>query len=132
MKGTLRRLDYRDKQTLGHMSIHDDVFKIFECYTMELPWKNNERRVSCIPPGVYECEQVQSPSQGLCFSIKDVPNRDYILIHIGNYHMNFLGCIGVGEAIGDINGDGYRDVTSSGPTLRKMLKLIDTFTLTIL
>jgi hypothetical protein len=25
----------------------------FICYTIELPWKNNEKRVSCIPEGKY-------------------------------------------------------------------------------
>ena len=25
----------------------------FICYTIELPWKNNEKRVSCIPVGKY-------------------------------------------------------------------------------
>ena len=25
----------------------------FICYTIELPWNNNEKRVSCIPVGKY-------------------------------------------------------------------------------
>lgn len=132
MQALLNRLDNGDKQTLGHLNIYDDAVKIFSCYTLELPWKDNQRRVSCIPKGIYECEHIVSPSQGLCFSIKDVPGRDYILIHVGNYHHNFLGCIGVGQALGDIDGDGLRDITSSRPTLTRMLKLIDTFTLTII
>lgn len=132
MKALLNRLDQNEKQTLGYLTVHDDVVKIFDCYTIELPDKNNQVGVSRIPAGTYECEQIQSPSQGLCFSVKDVPGRSHILIHVGNYHYDFRGCIGVGSGLGDINGDGYRDVGSSRPTLNRMLKLIDTFTLTII
>ena len=62
-------------------------------YTLELPWNNNQPDKSCIPPGVYTCEWDESPSKGWCYHVRSVPGREHILIHIGNYPHNTLGCI---------------------------------------
>ncbi len=57
------------------------------------------------------------------FHVTNVPGRSYILIHPGNYHTQILGCILPGKSLVDIDGDGYRDVTSSKATLNKLLEL---------
>ena len=45
---------------------------------------------------------------------------------------DILGCILVGLASKDINGDGYKDVTSSVKDMKKLLKVVpQEFTLTI-
>lgn len=96
----------------------------FRCHTLELPWLDNKRRVSCIPAGTYEYSKHVSPSQGPCLSIKNVVGRTHILIHKGNFTRNVLGCIAVGESIVDIDKDGIPDVTSSVKTLDALLDAV--------
>ena len=51
--------------------------------TLELPWKGNQRRVSCIPEGRYWVGRVNSPRFGWTYEVKDVPGRDAILFLSG-------------------------------------------------
>lgn len=104
----------------------------FRCYTLELPWRDNQKSVSCIPEGTYECEKHFSPTHGLCISVKHVVGRTHILIHVGNFIKETQGCVLVGDSIRDINNDGVPEVTSSAKTLEKLLgKLPDQFKLVI-
>jgi hypothetical protein len=105
-----------DKQTLGMLFIDN----VFECFTLELPWKENQRVVSCIPAGDYEVVKRFSETYKNHFHVLNVPDRDWILIHHGNYFTNTRGCILVGQKLVDINGDGYRDVTDSVNTMKKL------------
>lgn len=128
-------------QTLGEFTlINDSGVEVFRCKTLELPNLNNQRRISCIPEGVYRVEKITSPSQSVCFSIKNVPNRDNVLIHKGNYagsknpktgHPDILGCILVGSAHTDINADGIKDIVNSTNTVNSLLSLVNSFELTI-
>ena len=78
------------------------------------------------------CKKRYSTKYKNHFHVLDVPNRSYILIHHGNYHKHTLGCILVGKTLTDINGDGYRDVTSSVATMNALNKVLpETFKLTI-
>jgi hypothetical protein len=64
------------------------------CATIELPWKENARRISCIPEGRYELLKRYTPRLGKHFIIKNVPARSGILIHAANDAMKELkGCI---------------------------------------
>lgn len=100
----LKRISDDGKCTLGEMLFPDGTtFK-----TVELPWKNNQQRVSCIPEGEYKLVQRLSPivertSKGryrMGWEVTNVPNRTFIMIHIGNSAKDFLGCIGVGTGYG--------------------------------
>lgn len=72
------------------------------CLTLEPPWKNNERKVSCIPAGVYVCKQRKSEkAKGMTFEVMNVPGRSSILFHPGNTVMDTEGCILVGMQVGD-------------------------------
>ena len=53
-------------------------------HTLELPWRNNTRKRSCIPAGVYQCRIRVSPRFGRVYEITGVPARSLILIHSGN------------------------------------------------
>lgn len=124
MKLLLIRTDYEEKQTLGVLYVLGERNEVlFECKTLELPDKNNERRVSCIYEGVFKVEKRISPKFGLHFHITDVKGRSYILIHSGNFHSQILGCILVGSDFKDINADGYLDVIQSRDTLDQLLDL---------
>ena len=64
------------------------------CKTIELPWKNNQPRVSCIPEGRYRLRRRHSPRFREHFEVMDVKDRKYILFHAGNDAGKELrGCI---------------------------------------
>lgn len=64
------------------------------CKTIELPWKNNQPRVSCIPEGGYRLRRRHSPRFREHFEVMDVKDRKYILFHAGNDAGKELrGCI---------------------------------------
>jgi len=64
------------------------------CYTIELPWRDNSNRVSCIPEGEYFIVKRYSAKYRWHMEVKDVPNRQFILFHPANYALKELqGCI---------------------------------------
>lgn len=113
MKAFLIRLQSDASQTLGLLQFFKAESLLFECKTMELPWRDNRRNVSCIPPGAYEVRKHLSPKFGRSFHVLNVPGRSEILIHPGNYNRDTLGCILPGIAYRDLNHDGLKDVTNS-------------------
>lgn len=137
MKAVLTRLVDNGVQTIGELNVYKDHIKVFSCKTLELPWKDNENRVSCIPTDDYKVK-IRSGEESASYDythyhVQDVPDRTWILIHAGNYHTQILGCILVGRTFTDINSDGQLDVTSSRATLRKLIDVLgDEFTLEII
>ena len=68
--------------------------KLVVCNTIELPWLQNERNVSCIPEGRYELRKRFIKKFGLHLLVVDVPDRSWILIHPANHAKTQLkGCI---------------------------------------
>ena len=64
------------------------------CNTIELPWKNNERRVSCVPEGKYFLEKRYSTKFKWHIEVKNVANRSGILFHpANNARQELNGCI---------------------------------------
>ena len=79
--------------TIGNIFIDDMAF----CYTLELPWADNHVSDSCIPPGRYRISVLDSPHfKREVLHVHDVPNRENIEIHVGNYPHDTHGCILVG------------------------------------
>lgn len=113
-----RRHSTTPEQTLGTMEIYKNGhFKGLLC-TLEKGWTNNQKQTSCIPPGFY----LVSPFSGIhfknVFEIVDVPGRQGILIHQGNYNTQTRGCILIGLTYTDINADGLLDVGYSTVSMR--------------
>lgn len=124
MKIIIDRIDANEYQTEGFLRLFDEKDEvIFHCKTLELPWRNNERRVSRIPDGTYQAIKHQSPKFGNSIWIQNVPDRSEILIHLGNYNRDTLGCILVGKEFIDIDGDGQYDVTASKVTMDELYAL---------
>lgn len=104
---TLTRDPSTDEGTFGSLAFDGETL-----HTIELPWRDNKPRESCIPVGVYRCEIVQSPKFGRVYGLKDVPGRSHILIHAANYggdvskgcRSDLLGCIAPCMAFGRLNG----------------------------
>jgi hypothetical protein len=81
-------------------------------YMLELPWKGNWHRVSCVPAGRYQARfrTPENTPAGLrtgVYELLDVPDRDGILIHVANKAEELLGCLAPGERVGALdNRDG--------------------------
>lgn len=105
-------------QTLGSLWYNGKQL----CVTLELPWKENKRRISCVPVGTYKVVRRWSKKYGDHFHLTNVPNRNLILIHAANYVSDLLGCIGVGSEYAFINKDAILDISNSKKTLAKLLK----------
>ena len=120
----LTRTYQDDYQTQGELEVIKDNNILFTCKTLELPWRDNQRRISRIPSGIYPVLKHISPRFGDTLWIHDVPNRSEILIHRGNYHRDTLGCILVGEKLIDIDGDGHKDVTNSRVTMNWLFDIV--------
>lgn len=69
--------------------------------TLEPPWKNNRKLISCIPLGKYFCKSERHPRFGQTWLVTDVPGRSAIYFHVGNFRNETEGCILVGESVGD-------------------------------
>jgi len=116
------------------------LYDSFNCPTLELPWRDNQRSISCIPPGEYNCVTRKSPKFGTTYHVTEVPERSYVLIHSGNWagdvnkgfksHVN--GCILLGQKTGWLAGQ--RAVLNSRITIKRFMEYMgyEPFTLKIL
>lgn len=103
----LFRLRRSDQGTEGLLVTED-----FNCRTLELPWRDNRRQISCIPPDEYKVDMRLSNKYGRVYWVREVPNRTYILIHSGNYagdkskgfKSHVMGCILLGKKSGYLGG----------------------------
>lgn len=111
-------------QTTGQFTLIVNGAMKLTGFTLELPWKDNERQVSCIPPGKYRLKHFNSVKFGHCLELQQVPGRDAILIHAGNYNRDTHGCILIGANLIDLNKDGNLDVTSSKVTMERLMNCI--------
>lgn len=123
MKGIINRLVLEDKQTLGWFYLYDELQEVFKCAVLELPFKDNKQNISSICSGIYTAKLRYSEKYGWHYHILDVENRTLILMHFGNFYRDTKGCLLFGNGFTDIDGDGYRDVTSSKKTMQKVLNI---------
>lgn len=115
-------------------------FEDFNCQTLELPWRENQRNVSCIPAGDYKVKVRISPRYGQVYWITEVKNRSFILIHSGNwagdvkkgYKTHVNGCILLGQKRGLLQGQWA--VLNSRITVKRFIRktAYEPFTLKIL
>ena len=64
------------------------------CSTIELPWRNNRRGISCIPEGRYILKARRSRKFGWHLEVTGVAGRSLILVHPANNALLELnGCI---------------------------------------
>ena len=88
---------FTEKSTLGRLFVNCEDF----CDTLELPYRDNQRSISCIPAGEYKVRlrlaRESATRDYLHLLVQDVPNRTYILFHRGNTAKDTRGCILVGQ-----------------------------------
>lgn len=127
LQAMLIREPSTDEGTFGALVFGDATVN-----TIELPWRENQRQISCIPPGVYKCEIVRSPRFGNVYQVKNIPYRDHVLIHPANFAgdeslgwaTELQGCIAPGEKRGKMRnkaGKMQRAVLVSRPAVRALM-----------
>ena len=93
----LIRDTFTENSTIGELFINGERF----CDTLENPYLDNQRNVSCIPAGEYPVRlrypRESATREYLHLLVQDVPNRDYILFHRGNFPKDTSGCILLGQ-----------------------------------
>jgi hypothetical protein len=117
--------------------------------TLELPWKDNQRSISCIPEGEYlvttsgpvlkddpntEVDESggRHPRPYSHYIVHDVPGRSGILIHVGYNPLWSQGCILVSTGFANVNSDAPTLEKDSGEKLAWMIEnLPKTFRLLI-
>jgi len=126
IEATLDRFAYLPEATLGKLTIKESTFWI-----AERSWRGNKKEISCIPTGTYTCKQYSSKRFGETYEVCDVPDRTYILFHVGNFpEKDSLGCLLVGSSLMK----GQPAVSSSKVAMNKFRELLDgteSFTLVV-
>jgi hypothetical protein len=127
---------YLGDRTLG--SIYDSRAGLI-AKSLELPWRNNQRSVSCIPEGEYLVTKEKpipqdDPSTDVDesggriyrpyahFRLHNVPSRSGILIHRGVVPAHSQGCILVGSRFKDYDSE----TPSLGESGVKLQFMVDT------
>ena len=129
MHFTLHRTYDDGQQTKGILTLWDSAGnRLLICQTLELSYKDNQRQISCIKTGTYIVQPHFSFRHGKTFKLLNVPERDNILIHSGNFNSDTKGCILVGNGWSDINEDGILDLLNSRITMKLILAILKTGT----
>jgi hypothetical protein len=90
------------RDTFSKNSVIGELFLNGEriCDTLENPWVDNQRNISCIPEGIYPVRLRLPRESGtrdyIHLLVKEVKDRDWILFHRGNTAKDTSGCILVG------------------------------------
>ena len=92
----LIRDTFTEESTIGELFLNGERM----CDTLENPYINNERRISCIPAGQYKVRlrtaRESASRDYLHLLVQEVTNRDWILFHRGNSAKDTSGCVLVG------------------------------------
>ena len=90
------RNTFSEVSTIGNLYLDGEWL----CDTLENPWLNNQRNISCIPEGEYKVRlrtaRESATKDYLHLLVQDVPDRSLVLFHTGNTAKDTRGCILVG------------------------------------
>ena len=90
-------------------------------FTVERPWKDNQKSVSCIPEGKYKVKFREDPTPltmhyrqkydyfNFHLELQDVKDRSGIYIHVGNKPEDVEGCIAVAREAGAMGSNFIKD-----------------------
>ena len=118
-----------DHGTLGRLLCGDGALVV---HTMEPPWRDNARGLSCIPAGEYTVVAHDSPRFGRCYLVTGTAPRTHILVHSGNVggdveqglHTHTQGCLLPGLRRGwlTVRGQRQRAVLASRTAVRHLMQ----------
>jgi len=129
MKLELKRFSSQSDTTLG-LLFADGAF---ECFTLEDEYRSQKiKGETRIPAGNYKVEKREVLS-GLTekyrkkypwfdfhFMLQDVPDFQYVYIHIGNDDDHTDGCLLVSDAVKSNRFDENNNLSSSGPAFKRL------------
>lgn len=100
---------YYAEGTNGVLTVNTDPVPL--CFTIELPWRDNRKNLSCIPAGTYVLKLRYSPKFKWHLHVQKVPGRTLILFHPANHAiLELQGCIApVSTLTGAGKGEGSRE-----------------------
>jgi hypothetical protein len=123
---TIRRSIETDKNILGFATLSNSRGKIiFNAVSLELPYSANKMKGSCIPMGTYRAIKTKYKSKSEVVLLRNVPERENILLQIGNYSKDTLGSILLGRNIEYSEGTGEHFITQSRLTMNALLSVCD-------
>jgi hypothetical protein len=117
---TIYRIERGDQGVFGRL-----FYKQFKCFTGELPDRDNQSNISCIPDGLFKVVWDYSVHlKKYTYHVIGIPKREGVRIHSANlmgdttkgWKAQLLGCIALGEKIGYINKQ--RAILVSQPAVR--------------
>lgn len=107
---------YNEKGVSGTLRLNKNRI----CDTIEPPWRNNQRQISCIPEGRYQLTLRASLRFGWHLLVNNVPGRSLILIHAFNNALKeSKGCI---APVKKLTGPGQG--TSSRDSLYALMQIV--------
>jgi len=129
MKLELKRFSSQSDTTLGLLFVDGE----FECFTLEDEYRSEKiKGETRIPAGTYKVEKREVLS-GLTkkyrskypwfdfhFMLQDVPDFQYVYIHIGNDDDHTDGCLLVSDAVKSNRFDENNNLSSSGPAFKRL------------
>lgn len=128
MRLTLKRFaDFGDGGTLGRLRLSPS----WECWSLEAPWRGNERNVSCIPAAFYRLEQHHGQRYTDTFALVgegvshwETPRvaRFTCVFHPARFARHLKGCIAFGLAY--YLEDGVPMLRSRGAAHRHVLETL--------
>jgi hypothetical protein len=138
MQLLLTRISTATNSTYGSIHIEEDSKIRFCCFSLEDGY--NERKVygkTRIPAGNYEIKlrnvgnvtktyerRFKNMHKGMLW-LQDVPNFEWVYIHIGNNHNHTEGCILVGDTVVNSPDTDHRLKDSAAAYIRLYQKVVD-------
>jgi hypothetical protein len=100
---TLIRTENTEDGVFGQLYLLPGSSDTADFHTVEEDWRGNQRRVSCIPAGVYTIRRaIYHKHDYPTFEVMNVPGRTRILFHPANTEEDVEGCIGLGLTRGHL------------------------------
>ena len=90
------RETFTEGSTIGNLYLDGEWL----CDTLENPYLDNQRNISCIPAGQYKVRmrypRESATKEYLHLLVQEVPDRSLVLFHSGNTAKDTRGCVLVG------------------------------------
>lgn len=111
----IERFKVTEDYTYGRCTVfNDNQIPIFSSLSLERGWLNNEKNISSIPTGVFECKFEYSPKFNTnLWEIYGVEGRTECKFHVANFVSDLNGCIALGNRLADLNSDHVLDIANS-------------------
>ena len=89
----LERNTHTQHETMGTLLMPSGI----RYQTIERPWKDNAKGISCIPVGEYDIKfTLSNRFKKHLYEVLNVPGRSGIRIHVANWAKELEGCIALG------------------------------------